>query len=989
MFSLESMTRLLELSLGCGAVIALLLALTPLLSRRLSPKWRYTAWLLLCLRLVFFGGSLLDFHPPFRAPVRLEVPQAVVQNAYDPREDYLRDQELARQGTSGSGFGGTTDLRGTYYRYYIRYEDESGRDVFIENDEFSRTVTVDGVSRRSIHWTAAAGLGWFLVAVSSYALSIGGYFRFRKRALGWSSPAGEADRAALETQLERQKVKDRPELYRCPLVHSPLLMGFHHPVVLLPEDLPAAALEAALAHEVRHLKRRDTGYLNLLILARSIHWFNPLVWVMVRRARQDAELCCDYDLLKDQAEDARRSYGQAILDQMTAGKREGPSLTTGFSGSKAEVFRRFRAIMDLSPKRWGRAALALAACATLLAGGLVACDRAAQPEELTASATLGEEAVQVPCTGDGSEPDLENLPVLTFPLENARPRDIPVKIQLPRAASGEVQLQLSQASLEEGELRREGSDALPADGEGCLTVYFQLLGAVGQEDAVFSLTWGEENQYRCAFKVEARYSASAKGFTGLMGGRNTYLVHGTINRDLTAVLYERIDWFGRDDEEAETIWWISHWEHGWLEELSAPLAPDAQLLHHYTCPLNPQTIEYSIQNAQDGALMEITLNDKGEVERLMLRGEVRLDLDAADLDFTGFSGEVYSQHRPAAGADGTVSFDPCSRFFQDKSDAWYTLPAGEYADLERLDRSPASGYYVLDLENGVVTSIGDFLDFSDAIDRWNDINQKDLPDVPLLTASLGVHREAGPHRDEPCYRFENAQLGILLEVFQSARYWEGDRGYDCLLSYGGRSEEFQLPNLPLAPFRYGHVAGECGFYLSDLTGDGVPELIFIDGYHQSGAGFDSCRVFDPAAMEEYKVVPEFEEMVSSLRLELAERKGEDVTCRLYGPGTAYSLVSVAVPEDMAWKDGVVLENCYSIVLNAERTALELHCTVQSACVPWANNLADVSGSFVFDPLEKAFRIQGPFSRVSEPLYSGSVMTQWHPILPDSGAARQD
>ena len=48
-------------------------------------------------------------------------------------------------------------------------------------------------------------------------------------------------------------------------------------MILLPETLQEGGREAALAHELTHLKRRDTGYLLLLTCVRCIHWFNPLV----------------------------------------------------------------------------------------------------------------------------------------------------------------------------------------------------------------------------------------------------------------------------------------------------------------------------------------------------------------------------------------------------------------------------------------------------------------------------------------------------------------------------------------------------------------------------------------------------------------------------------------------------------------------------------------------------------------------------------------
>ena len=188
---------------------------------------------------------------------------------------------------------------------------------------------------------------------------------------------GKEDLAALERARQETGCRKKASLYRCPKAGSPLLLGFAHPVILLPETLQEGGREAALAHELTHLKRRDTGYLLLLTCVRCIHWFNPLVWNMVRTARRDMELCCDDDLLAGRDQEARRAYGRAILDQMTAGKGGRTGLTTGFTGDRGGIFLRFRAIMDTTPKRRGRLLLASASILILLAGGLVSCAPAA------------------------------------------------------------------------------------------------------------------------------------------------------------------------------------------------------------------------------------------------------------------------------------------------------------------------------------------------------------------------------------------------------------------------------------------------------------------------------------------------------------------------------------------------------------------------------------------------------------------------------------
>lgn len=367
---LDNLSALVESTVGLSVCILALLVLGPLLSKRFSPKWRYYAWLLAALIPPIVSGLISVSRP---ALIQLPIPQVVEENAYDRYN--ARDWDNEHIMEAGGG-GGATDMQGQWFRHYVRYENEAGQTVIIEDNDYVRKVTVGDETTYTVHWTGVAYGGYQAVSVLSVGFVLVRYFWSRRKLLRVSSPVGEGDQAALEAARRRTGCDREAELYRCSRIHTPMLMGFRRPVILLPEDVPAGSLEAALVHELTHLKHRDTWYMLLMTLARCVHWFNPLVWLMVRVARRDMELCCDYDLLNGQGEEVRRAYGRAILDQMTGRDQGFSGLTTGFSGSKKEVFARFRAMMDTTPKRKGRVVLVLAGTAVLLSGSLVACQPA-------------------------------------------------------------------------------------------------------------------------------------------------------------------------------------------------------------------------------------------------------------------------------------------------------------------------------------------------------------------------------------------------------------------------------------------------------------------------------------------------------------------------------------------------------------------------------------------------------------------------------------
>lgn len=94
-------------------------------------------------------------------------------------------------------------------------------------------------------------------------------------------------------------MQEQVRLMRCCLLDTPMLMGLWRPCILLPEvELEEQQLRYVLLHELSHRRRRDLWLKFLLLVAKAVHWFNPLVWWMARRASADIEVACDADVLR-------------------------------------------------------------------------------------------------------------------------------------------------------------------------------------------------------------------------------------------------------------------------------------------------------------------------------------------------------------------------------------------------------------------------------------------------------------------------------------------------------------------------------------------------------------------------------------------------------------------------------------------------------------------------------------------------------------------
>ena len=95
-----------------------------------------------------------------------------------------------------------------------------------------------------------------------------------------------------------------------------MAIGLVHPVILLPDSilsLPAEDMRMILLHELTHLKRRDMERKLLLLFAACIHWFNPLVWLMLRCSGQDMEATCDDAVLARYPAEFKDRYCRLLL----------------------------------------------------------------------------------------------------------------------------------------------------------------------------------------------------------------------------------------------------------------------------------------------------------------------------------------------------------------------------------------------------------------------------------------------------------------------------------------------------------------------------------------------------------------------------------------------------------------------------------------------------------------------------------------------------
>jgi bla regulator protein blaR1 len=96
---------------------------------------------------------------------------------------------------------------------------------------------------------------------------------------------------------------------------EPGIFGIARPVLIWPEGISKRLedphLEAILAHEVWHVRRRDNLFAALHMMVEALFWFYPLVWWLGARLLEERERACDEEVVELGSD--RQVYAESIL----------------------------------------------------------------------------------------------------------------------------------------------------------------------------------------------------------------------------------------------------------------------------------------------------------------------------------------------------------------------------------------------------------------------------------------------------------------------------------------------------------------------------------------------------------------------------------------------------------------------------------------------------------------------------------------------------
>lgn len=153
----------------------------------------------------------------------------------------------------------------------------------------------------------------------------------------------------------RQAGIDHVLLSQNDLLNSPITVGLVRKQMILPfADYTDIELHMIYEHELMHIKKGDLSWRIFALVTSWIHWFNPVIYPLMREMDCLQEMICDLSISIDNAHYTKKEYA-AFLVRLTD-QNAGNVYTTALTENKSQTIRRIEIMAKTKsfskPKRW-------------------------------------------------------------------------------------------------------------------------------------------------------------------------------------------------------------------------------------------------------------------------------------------------------------------------------------------------------------------------------------------------------------------------------------------------------------------------------------------------------------------------------------------------------------------------------------------------------------------------------------------------------------
>ncbi|WP_160685757.1 M56 family metallopeptidase [Clostridium sp. C2-6-12] len=282
----------LQASLSASIFIILVVFILKIFRNNISIRVKNALWILVLIKLLI--------------PVVTETNTNIISILYEKYGNSVQEQNKKNDIYEVGNLPQVTHNEYVDYNYNINED-------YTKNDKIQDTDIKNLISNilkiASLIWTIGAAI------VGLTLLKF--IFNLRRTTKLLVNKASSEIVSLIKECRNKINIKSRIPVYVYDGFKSPCILGVIKPKIYIPKYVldikDNNQLEHIFLHELMHYKRKDLicNFLGIMVLI--LHWFNPLVWLAVKKAKLYREYACDASVLELLKEEEGIEYGMTLL----------------------------------------------------------------------------------------------------------------------------------------------------------------------------------------------------------------------------------------------------------------------------------------------------------------------------------------------------------------------------------------------------------------------------------------------------------------------------------------------------------------------------------------------------------------------------------------------------------------------------------------------------------------------------------------------------
>ncbi len=359
---MEILNIIFNMSITGSIMFFIFIFLKPITKKHFNSSWHY---MMLILILIFFIIPVDNFIilpiNPISNISKLEIGEAIVSKNINIKEEI-------------KGIENNISIEKEMPEHAVEIEDKvTDKDINqikTENQDFQDIEFDINNYKDMIQYI------WIISVIALLLLKIIPYIRFKSFVLRNSTIVGKEDIVKLFNICKDElNINTKVHLRTCNTVGSPMLIGIFRPVILIPNiDKDYKRLKMIFLHELNHYKRKDIIIKAFGLVINAVHWFNPLIYILLKKMDKYCEYSIDEKVVEEMDINDRKYYGETILSVVSSSMFKKASLTTAMGSSGKQLKTRLEnMIYSFKITRKKQIMSLFAAILILISGFIVAC----------------------------------------------------------------------------------------------------------------------------------------------------------------------------------------------------------------------------------------------------------------------------------------------------------------------------------------------------------------------------------------------------------------------------------------------------------------------------------------------------------------------------------------------------------------------------------------------------------------------------------------